>query len=223
METKENGQSKKIEGKVVATAKSLRDYMGKIQLGVRLEVMGVENWYNLEGKTDALEAVRTSGILARGNIVSCELDPAGKILSGLTLVSEAPKFSSSAGGEQGDDEINLETLLDAAHKMGLVGIATELLEFDLTNADGRKYAVFRATVTMPTKMINSVTGEPVMANFVGHGEVLEENIKAKPGDKFDMVPHLLRFAETRAICRALRWATNNAQAAEEEKQGGAEA
>lgn len=210
-------KEKRIEGKVIATAKNVREYMGKFQLGVRLEVAGVEDWYNIEGTTAAqVEAVRDSGLLARGNIITCVVAPSGKTLSDIEVVRPAADAAQERAGEA-DDEVNLDSLLDAAHKRGLVGIKTEMLQCDLVDTQN-KYALFKATVSMRTNEHNAVTGAPVWLEFVGHGEVIEENIKAKPGDTFNMVPHLLRFAETRAICRALRWATNNAQAAEEEKQ-----
>jgi hypothetical protein len=63
--------------------------------------------------------------------------------------------------------------------------------------------------------------------FTGFGDAIPD-LKEKYTDKhgkdkiaYNMEgatirPHYIRMAETRAICRALRWATNNATAAKEE-------
>lgn len=72
----------------------------------------------------------------------------------------------------------------------------------------KKWAVVKASVT-----IFIIDGEDSRkATFEGHGDATQENIK---GDIIK--PHFLRMAETRAIARALRWATNNATTADEEK------
>ena len=101
-----------------------------------------------------------------------------------------------------DDIVDFETLLNKAHELfGKFSIRTEALNIDLE----KKFAFFKATVT-----IGAGESAPV---FIGHGDTTDENVSGS-----FIKPHFIRMAETRAIVRALRWATNNAQCAEEEKK-----
>ena len=95
----------------------------------------------------------------------------------------------------GDDIIDFGTLLKAAHEKGLTSIKTQLLSIDLE----KKYALFKAVA------------ESKIGTFEAHGDATSENVTGSY-----IKPHWIRMAETRAICRALRWLTNNA-CAEEEK------
>lgn len=119
---------------------------------------------------------------------------------------EVIKRSSEA--QDPDDMLNLEKLLDKAHQDGMKSIHTEIISLDME----KKTAVFKATVTMPGKGKGSK--ERV---FTGHGDALPDNLKTSSGKDSFVAPHYIRMAETRAIVRALRWATNQAKAAEEEK------
>lgn len=99
--------------------------------------------------------------------------------------------------EKGKDEemINLDVLLKSAHEKGLVAIETELVYVDYKE----KTAVFKAIVRMKDSTIFTGFGD---ADQVNTAEYVRE--------------HYIRMAETRAICRALRWATNNASPTKEE-------
>ncbi len=66
-----------------------------------------------------------------------------------------------------------------------------------------KFAVFKATVI--------VSDGSLQQEFQGHGDATSENVTGE-----FIKPHFIRMAETRSICRALRWYTNNG-CAEEEK------
>lgn len=96
---------------------------------------------------------------------------------------------------QGRDYVTLEGLLDRAHKGGLSSIRTKVLVLP-HESDG--IAVAHAEV---------ITSQGV---FEGTGDASTDNV----GDGIG--PHLVRMAETRAIVRALRWATNSASTAAEE-------
>lgn len=97
-----------------------------------------------------------------------------------------------------DDMVNFETLLDAAHKKNEnFSITTECIEVNLE----KKYALFKAIVTIP--------GNPPKI-FTGHGDATNENVKGV------IKEHFIRMAESRSIVRALRWYTNNASIAIEE-------
>ncbi len=119
-----------------------------------------------------------------------------------------PKVQTVNGkeGKDPDDMITLSDLLGMAHKKGLKSITTECITYN----SEKKSAMFKATVIMYRKGGASTDGDMV---FTGHGDVDQENLKK---ESF-VSPHWYRMAETRAIVRALRWATNEARAAEEEK------
>jgi len=97
-----------------------------------------------------------------------------------------------------EDIVDFEQLLNDAHTKfkGKFGIKTELIQIDWE----KKNALFKASVQ---------AGDQI---FEGHGDATIENVT---GDFIK--PHFIRMAESRAIVRALRWATNNATCAEEEK------
>ncbi len=110
---------------------------------------------------------------------------------------------NASESKDSNDMINLDDLLADAHTKGLQSITTEIVTID----HEKKYAVFKAVVTMKSK-----DGIVLGAEFHGHGDADVVNCTGLVKD------HWIRMAETRAIVRALRWATNNATAAEEEKK-----
>ena len=99
----------------------------------------------------------------------------------------------------GDERPLYRDLLARAHEMGLAQIKTKCLS--ISDAPERR-AVFKATVTMLT--------DYGTADFVGHGDSDESNTHPL------IIPHYIRMAETRAIARALRWATNEGRTSMEE-------
>ena len=103
--------------------------------------------------------------------------------------------------------VTFEDLLNNAHKNGLIeSIHTEMIQLDWD----KHRALFRATVTMQGSSIG--IGKPMSKIFQAYGDATDENIQSGT-----IKPHFIRMAQTRAIARALRWATNNAETAEEEK------
>lgn len=90
-------------------------------------------------------------------------------------------------------------LLSEAHEQGLSSILTEILQFP-TEANGQT-AVCRATVTTSK------------GTFTGIGDANAGNVPKH------ILPHIIRMAETRSKCRALRDATNIAMCAVEELAG----
>jgi len=91
-------------------------------------------------------------------------------------------------------------LLDLAHKVGLVKIETEML-----SCLPDKLIIFKAIITMNTDGVEKV--------FVGHGDATPVNVNSM------IAQHMIRMAETRAVARALRSATNTGMAALEELGG----
>ena len=91
---------------------------------------------------------------------------------------------------------DLRTLLHAAHQDGLKRLETQIVLLP-SPGDEDPLAIFRAEVET-SKGTFQATGDATMKNT---GRAI--------------IPHLIRMAESRAIARALRWATNGAVAVEE--------
>lgn len=92
---------------------------------------------------------------------------------------------------RGKEFVTHEGLLDVAHKKGLKSIQTEMVDYE--------NKVFKATVVMKDDSTFSAYGDASKDN-------VNENIRL----------HILRMAETRAINRALRLATNVGMCSTEE-------
>ena len=174
---------------IIKSATDPKEWNGQTQIGFTLKE-NPEKWYNIIAPIENLNTLRKS-IINKGNEIEFEVDLNGKV-SNLKLISETKE---DKGWE--DDIVNFETLLTDAHKKGLDEIKTQLISVDLE----KKYALFKAIV------------HGAKGFFEAHGDATSENVK---GDFIK--PHFIRMAETRAICRALRWYTNNAQCSEEEKE-----
>ena len=188
----------KIEGKVKAVSK-IRDVKSKKQVGFILE-SNSSFWYNVSGSEEELNKLKKS-ILQKGNTIGFEYDKLDRTIKGLVLREKSKEKAEKESSDWEDDIVNFETLLTAAHnKKNPFSIHTNMLAVDLE----KKYALFKATVT--------VGKEGTVEIFEAHGDATEENVK---GDFIK--PHFIRMAETRAICRALRWYTNNGCAEEEKK------
>lgn len=91
-------------------------------------------------------------------------------------------------------------LLDAAHRAGLLGITTDLIQ--IPHADNGFVAICRAVVEMEDG-----------CHFSGIGDAAASNVGK------NIAPHIVRMAETRAKARALRDAINVGTAAVEELGG----
>ena len=117
-------------------------------------------------------------------------------------MSDAPKkppYTTNENDAPGDKRPLFRELLSRAHDMGLAHIKTKAIS--ISDLPERR-AVFKATVTMRT--------EDGFVEYVGHGDCDDKNTHAL------IAPHYIRMAETRAIARALRWATNEGRTCEEE-------
>ena len=101
-----------------------------------------------------------------------------------------------------DDMISFEELLTDAHKKfgDKISIKTEIVRDEngkpLLNVKD-KFCVMKARVVIDA-------GLKIEQVFEGHGDTLAVNVVGSVAEK-----HWIRMAETRAIVRALRWATNN--------------
>ena len=159
-----------------------------------------EVWYNVDKAIDNVfkdnNAIRI-GKLNRGDTIELVADFQKRIY---TTFSVTKKSENKSGWQE--EITTLEDLLKLAHKKGLIEIRTELITIDLE----KKYALFKAIV------IGEVSESPhVSGTFQGHGDVTSENIGSDAVKK-----HWIRMAESRAICRALRWYVGEHKVAKEE-------
>ena len=179
-----------IEVTIDAVAREAQAHNGSWSRGVKIK----DGWLNVIGvmKGDVDELFIPEK-LAKGNVVKIKIE-GNTIKDFIELVSKSQ--------EHDDDIVNLETLLTEAHKKGLMGIQTLLISHDTE----KKSAVFKAIVRM-----RDPKNKDMFKMFEAHGDADQYNV----GDFIK--PHFLRMSETRAICRALRWAVNNAKATDEEK------
>jgi len=100
---------------------------------------------------------------------------------------------------QGKDFVTHEGLLNEFHKKGGVEITTELI-----SSDGGVY-IFKATAIVNKCADGSSREEPLddyVKKFTAHGDASKENVSSF------VVKHFIRMAETRAVNRAMRLATN---------------
>src|SRR5918999_3607788 len=111
---------------------------------------------------------------------------------------------------QGKQYVLYQGLLDEAHARGLRGIDTELVQVPTTeNGNG---ALVKAEVEM-----EAADGSEGSRTFSGIGDASPENVGR------NIVPHIIRMAETRAKARALRDAVNVGATALEELSDGDDA
>lgn len=173
---------------------------------MRAEKEGV--WYNVLGEPEVLKEL-IKNVVAKGNIIEFEFN--NGVVGDLKLIEKAPE-------KEGFDMTNFEDLLTSAHEKfkGKLNIETEMLSVDYE----KKQALFKATVTIFEDIfervkVGEVETEELKGSsklvFTGHGD-------AQGIDNKNIQPHFIRMAETRAIVRALRWATNNAAVAVEETE-----
>ncbi|HKZ27337.1 MAG TPA: hypothetical protein VJ086_05530 [Rubrobacteraceae bacterium] len=108
---------------------------------------------------------------------------------------------------QGKQYVLFAGLLDEAHNRGLRGIDTEIVQ--VPTPENGNMAVVKATVEME--------GSEGNRTFSGIGDASPENVGR------NIVPHIIRMAETRAKARALRDAVNVGATALEELSDGDDA
>jgi hypothetical protein len=109
---------------------------------------------------------------------------------------------------QGKQYVLFAGLLDEAHNRGLKGIDTELVQ--VPTEENGNVAVVKARVEMEGP-------EGSLRIFSGIGDASPENVGR------NIVPHIIRMAETRAKARALRDAVNVGATALEELSDGDDA
>jgi len=111
---------------------------------------------------------------------------------------------------QGKQYVLFAGLLDEAHSRGLVGIDTELVQ--VPEEENGQVAIVKATVQIEDSSRPGGSGE--LRSFSGIGDASPQNVSR------NIVPHLIRMAETRAKARALRDAVNVGATALEELSDG---
>jgi len=175
------------------------------------------HWYNVNGDAKDLD-VLLANIIQKGNSVEFEVE--NGVPKNFVVKEKAEQQGSFT-----DDLTSFEDLLNNAHEKfeDCMSISTELIENDWE----KQRAIFKAKVEIFANdeqaekyqigELSTETKNPVrlkLAEFTAYGDATQDNCG-------EMVKkHYIRMAETRAIARALRWATNNAKAAEEETENG---
>jgi hypothetical protein len=151
-------------------------------------------WYNVKAKPEVLNGILET-VIGKGNVIEFEIE--NGFPKNFTLKEKAAEKQ----GDFTDDMTTFEDLLNDAHTKfdGNISIRTELIHNDWE----KKQAIVKATV--------EIIGTGV---YQAYGDATQENCGQM------VQKHWIRMAETRAIARALRWATNNAKAATEETETG---
>jgi hypothetical protein len=149
-------------------------------------------WYNVLGSTaEAVNKLFNKDMYWKGNTVKVEVDD----LENRTILKFISLIDSAKPDRQDSDIVNLETLLNDAHSKGIKSIHSDMIAHN----DEKKSAIFKVSVTMQDDKV-----------FEAHGDADQVNTGTNIKDAY------IRMAESRALVRALRWATNNAGTAEEE-------
>jgi len=187
--------------KIIATIKAVGvKKLGEGSIGFLTEEEP-DKWYNIYDSPERLNEILESEII-KGNVIEFSVDEKDKrrVLIETIAVKEKATTDNKNWAE---DMTNFEDLLADAHKkFGEKLSITTALMADSLNWEKQK-AVFKAVVSIGS-------GETTQI-FEAHGDA--EGILNKI-----IQPHFMRMAETRAIARALRWATNNAKTAKEESE-----
>jgi hypothetical protein len=147
-------------------------------------------WYNVLNEPKILQGLLDT-IIQKGNLIQFEDNAV--ILGNFVIKEKAKneKFDKSNGTE---DMMTFEELLRIGHEQGIIRIQTKMIQIN----EEKKSAIFKAQIKMKNESI-----------YEAYGDANQENC----GSMVKM--HYIRMAETRAIARALRWATNNAAVIEE--------
>ncbi len=159
-------------------------------------------WFNVLGDPEVLKEI-VKNVVAKGNTVEFEFN--NGVVGNLKLIEAAPE-------KEGFEMTTFEDLLTVAHEIFDQGfeIKTEMISVDYEKSQ----ALFKAWVIIPQMEVEIKGGKSIFVArrvFMGHGDA-----QGITNDKIKL--HFIRMAETRAIVRALRWATNNAAVAVEETE-----
>lgn len=191
----------KVEG-TIRSVTPAKEFQGVLQLGFTIHEKDM--WFNIPGTQEELDQI-LEDVIVKGNKISFDL--MAKDISELKLVEKGKVQEKS--GHWADDMVTFEVLLNKAHEMSSKELGgLHIKTHPICNGEGNpmidvkdKFALFTAEVTL-----NGQT-------FTGHGDATSENI-----DNAAIGKHFIRMAETRAIVRALRFATNDARCAVEETE-----
>ncbi len=179
----------------------LRTRQGKLKIVAKTAGLMFEDepdvWYNPDSESPELKQIVLS--VKRGSTVELQVDDQRnfydiKVIEHGVDNNNYQKSNSSVSDDhivmlQGKKFITHAGLLDKAHKIGLKGISTEMV-----SSDGG-FFVFKATVYIDNKGGNAKL-------FSAYGDAGPDSVGR------NILPHALRMAETRAVNRALRFATN---------------
>jgi len=184
-------EDKIIQGKIEWISPAPKEFNDTMSIGIKIGGVFYNKYSSEEELKEHLK------LLKKGYEVELTLDER-KGIKTIEVISDKVE-------EKGfDDLTTFEELLEDAHtKFGDFTIKTEMVENDWE----KQRAIFKATVDI-------ISNDGGSYEYQAYGDATQDNCG-------EMVKkHYIRMAETRAIARALRWATNNAKAAKEETEDG---
>jgi hypothetical protein len=158
-------------------------------------------WYNVPK-----EKAKSEEIVSKGDTVefSYTINGANRILEELLDIQKIQVKEESSWS---DEFISFDELLDSAHKkfdnmITNMNIYTEIKSVDME----KKFAIVKAIIEVTDK-----ESLKIIKRYEAHGDATQDNCQSGM-----IKPHFIRMAETRALARVCRFATNNAMTSREE-------
>jgi hypothetical protein len=185
-----------MEGLIKIAPKNIKEFNGRKTISFQIE--GQANWYSFEAEEEILKTAIP--LITKGSKVSFTPDNFNTCTDLQILQTAVTQNNNHQPSEKWKDElISFDKLLEAGHNRGIKSITTNLIQLDLE----KKFALFKAVIILKDDSV-----------FEGHGDASPINVGTL------IAPHFIRMAETRAIARALRFATDNAKTCEVELNSG---
>jgi hypothetical protein len=182
-----------MEATIKAVTKTIKTFGDNHSIGILIE--GNNSWFNYADEKPKLEEMLK--VLKRGAVIEMTTNQENQNKIDSLEIKSVPQ--ETKGSEWQNEMINFEDLLNSGHEKGLKFVKTQMIAHD----PDKKYAIFKAEVTMKGGNVFEATGDADQRNT---GSMI--------------APHYIRMAETRALARALRFATNNAQTCDIETDSG---
>jgi len=208
-------EEKEIQGKVLWISPSIKEFNGLKNIGIKISGQDVFfNKYDEEAELQKLINTIKKGFEIKFNANNRNEIEKIEIIS--NKVEENTKGTNKSFSE---DMTTFEDLLTSAHKkfgnkisiesnpvLRKIKVGDDYREEPMIDFE-KKTALFKARIVIRDSMKTQI--------FEAHGDSTIDNIDGK-----FVKPHFIRMAETRAISRALRFATNNAACSIEETEQG---
>ncbi len=178
-------------GKIKIAPKNVKEFNGRKSISFQIEE--VEGWFNFEAEEEKLK--NAISLMTKGSEV--EFEPNNFNTTNDLTIKSTPKTDKPTEKRWQDEMNTFEDLIDAGHKKGIKSLTSNIVHLDLTN----KILIFKVTLTLKGGAV-----------FEAHGDASINNVGQQ------ITPHYIRMAETRAVARVLRFATNNGKTCEIETE-----